>query len=172
MTPYERVRQSRELTAATFPFPQLRPSVDYTICEFAGELRDALLRDERAQDVRNNGKEHSQRVELGDSFYMLLSSCLQLGYEPQPHPVVGAYSFRRECNEIVRYLLNAADHAARLDGETSSYDGAHDAVCRNLEHAYNYMAHLCTCGYGWDVDVIVDDACRKFEKKHAAREAR
>jgi NTP pyrophosphatase (non-canonical NTP hydrolase) len=166
MTPYERVTLSRQRTAATFPFPALRPCIDYAICEFAGELRDAVLRDERATDVRNNDRAHSQQKELGDSFYMLLSACIQADHEPQLHPIVGTYAFRRHCNEIVRYLTYAADHAARLDGETTSYDGAHDGVCRNLDHAYSYMVGLCLHGYGWNVDTLIDETCNRFEAKH------
>ena len=63
MNSYERVKLSRERTAGSFPFPALRPSLDYAICEFAGELRDAVLRDERGGDVRNTDKAHSQRAE-------------------------------------------------------------------------------------------------------------
>ena len=59
MTPYERTHLSRNRTAGAFPFPELRPCIDYAICEFAGELRDAMLRDERTGDRRNNDKAQS-----------------------------------------------------------------------------------------------------------------
>ncbi len=170
MTPYDRTHLSRSRTTAAFPFPELRPCIDYAICEFAGELRDALLRDERSADRRNTDRDHSQRAELGDAFYMLLSACIRADHAPQLVPIVGTYSFRRECNEIVRYLTHAADHAARLDGETTSRDDAHDMLCRHLDHAYSYMVHLCECVYGWPAVAIVEEACCKFERKYAPQE--
>lgn len=166
MTPYERTALSRERTAAAFPFPELRPCIDYTICEFAGELRDAVLRDERTEDLRNTDRAHSQRTELGDAFYMLLSACLRVDHAPQLRPVVGTYSPRRECNEIVRYLTHAADQAEQLEGNCIRYD-AHAMLCRHLDHAYSYMVHLCVHWYDVGVAAVVDEACAKFERKHA-----
>jgi len=167
MTPYERTELSRERTDDTFPFPALRPSLDYTICEFAGELRDAVLRDERTADLRNNDRAHSQRAELGDAFYMLLSACIRAHHAPALHPTIGTYSFRRQCNEIVRYLTHAADLAEWIESGAAS-DRMHDDLHRNLDHAYSYMHALCTLGYGWDVGEVVEEACQKFERKYAA----
>jgi NTP pyrophosphatase (non-canonical NTP hydrolase) len=165
---YERVKLSRERTAGSFPFPALRPSLDYAICEFAGELRDAVLRDERGGDVRNTDKAHSQRAELGDAFYMLLSACIQANHEPVLHPTIATYSFPRHCNEIVRHLLNAADQAGYLEDDRIRTSYAQEVLCRNLDHAYSYMYALCAHGYGWPVIDVVDDACQKFERRHAA----
>ena len=167
MTPYDRTALSRERTAAAFPFPELRPSLDYCICEFAGELRDAVLRDERTGDRRNTDRAHSQRTELADALFMLLSACIRAGHAPQLVPVVGVLSFRRECNEITRYLTHAADYAEQLEQDGSN-EHARYALRHDLDAAYSYMVHLCTCGYGWDVDGVVEDACAKFERKHAA----
>ncbi len=169
MTPYERTALSRERTAAAFPFPELRPCIDYTICEFAGELRDAVLRDERTADKRNTDRAHSQRTELGDSFYMLLSACIRADHAPLLVPVVGTYSMRRECNEITRYLTHAADHAEAMAGDSPRYD-AHEMLCRHLDHAYSYMVHLCVHWYDLAVPDVVEDACAKFERKYAAVE--
>ena len=167
MTPSARVQVSRERTAETFPFPALRPSLDYTICEFAGELRDAVLRYERTGDVRNNDKAHDQQAELGQAFYMLLSACIKADHEPVLMPVVSTYSLRRECNEIVRYLTHAADHAEQIEtGHGAWYDAA-DMLHRHLDHAYSYMVHLCTFVYGRPVDGVVNAACVKFERKWA-----
>jgi hypothetical protein len=165
MTPYERVTLSRQRTGATFPFPALRPCIDHTICEFAGEYRDALLRDENPDEKRNNMRGHDARAEMGDAMYMLLSACIRADHEPEFRPIV-AYTRRRRCNEIVRYLTYAADHAARLDGETTSDDGAHDAVCRMLDAAYSDMIALAG-SRGWPVDALIDDTCNRFEAKHA-----
>ena len=167
MTPYDRTYLSRNRTAATFPFPELRACIDYTICEFAGEFRDALLRYERSGDRRNTDRQHDARAEMGDALFMLLSACIRADHAPQLVPVVNTYSMRRECNEITRYLTHAADHAARLDGETTSHDDAADMLHRHLDHAYSYMVHLCTVHFGWPVDGVVNAACVKFERKWA-----
>ena len=170
MTPYERVQLSRQRTAGVFPFPELRPCIDYAICEFAGEYRDAVLRDERTGDKRNTCRTHDARAELGDSFYMLLSACIRAEHEPVERPIV-AWTYRRRCNEIVRHLTHAADNAARLAGETTSSDYAMEYAQRSLDSAYSDMVALAAINHGWDVDMIVDDACRKFESKHAPQEA-
>ena len=163
--PYERVQLSRVRTDTTFPFPELRPCIDYAICEFGGEFRDALLRDERNDDKRNNMRGHDARAELGDSFYMLLSACIRADHTPVCDPVPD-WNRRRRCNEILRSLTRAADEAARLDGETSSNDYAYDGVCRHMDEAYSNMLVLAN-SHGWPVDALVDDACIKFEMKHA-----
>lgn len=166
MTPYERVQLSRQRTAATFPFPELRACIDYAICEFAGELRDAQLRDERGGDVRNNDKAHSQRAEMGDAFYMLFSACIRAEHAPVLVPVVGSYTLRRQCNEITRYLTHAADHAEMLEDDAGN-DRARDALCRSLDYAYSYMVALCTLDFAWPVGGVVSAACVKFEHKWA-----
>ncbi len=168
MTPYERTALSRERTAAAFPFPELRPCIDYTICEFAGELRDAMLRDERGGDVRNSDRAHSQRTELADAFYMLLSACIRADHAPQLVPIVGLFTFRRECNEITRLLTHAADYAEQLEQDGSN-ESARIALVHTLDAAYSYMVHLVQVWYGWSVDSIASEACAKFERKHAAQ---
>lgn len=165
MTPYDRTKLSRERTSATFPFPELRPCIDYTICEMA-EHRDAILRSERVDDKRNHKRHVNERDELGQAFYMLFSACIRADHEPLLEPVVGTYSPRRECNEIVRYLTHAADQAEQLEGNCIRYD-AHAMLCRHLDHAYSYMVHLCVHWYDVGVAAVVDEACAKFERKHA-----
>jgi NTP pyrophosphatase (non-canonical NTP hydrolase) len=171
VTPYDRVKLSRERTSATFPFPALRPSLDYTICEFAGELRDAVLRDERCGDVRNTDRAHSQRAELGDAFYMLLSACIQADHEPILRMVeasmVEAMPPRRCCNLIVRLLTQAAD-AADMLAQFGPSECELDALHRMLDSAYTHMVALCVGWYDWPVADVVDEACAKFERKHAA----
>jgi hypothetical protein len=168
VTPYERVQLSRQRTNDTFPFPELRPNLDYTICEFGGEYRDALLRDERNDDKRNTMRGHDARAEMGDSFYMLLSACIRADHAPECHPVPD-WNRRRRCNEILRSLTRAADEAARLDGETTSMDYAYEGVCRHMDEAYSNMVILAT-SQGWPVDALVEDACAKFERKYGLPE--
>ena len=167
MTPFERTHLSRNRTAGAFPFPELRPCIDYAITEFAGEFRDALLRSERVGDKRNHERNLDEQIELGQAFYMLLSACIRAEHEPVLMPVISTYSMRRECNEIVRYLTHAADHAEQIEtGHGARYDAA-DMLHRHLDHAYSYMVHLCTVVYGWPVDGVVNAACVKFERKWA-----
>ena len=95
MTPYERVRLSRERTAATFPLPNVLDCIRYAITELA-EYEDALLRQERASDKRNNDKQHDPRSELGQALYMLLSAAVQFGEpsEPRRLPAVSVAGLR------------------------------------------------------------------------------
>lgn len=165
MTPYARTKLSRERTAETFPFPALRPSLDYTICEFAGELRDAMLRDERSGDVRNTDRAHSQRAELGDAFYMLFSACIQADHAPILRRVE-AMPPRQRCNAIVRLLAHAADAADDIEQCGPAKDTLeilHDA----LDSAYTHMVALCVGWYDLPVVAVVEEACSKFERKHA-----
>ncbi len=166
MTPYERTHLSRNRTAGAFPFPELRPCIDYAITEFAGELRDAMLRYERSGDRRNNDKAHDQQAELGDAFYMLLSACIRADHAPALVPIVGAYSMRRQCNEVVRYLTHAADYAEMLE-EDAGNDSARIALHHSLDSAYSYMVHLCTLDFEWPLGGVVNAACVKFERKWA-----
>ncbi len=166
MTPYDRTHLSRNRTAGAFPFPELRPCIDYAITEFAGEFRDALLRYERTGDRRNNDRRHDTVAEMGDALFMLLSSCIRAHHEPQLVPIVGAYSTRRQCNEVVRYLTHAADYAEMLE-EDAGNDRAHDALCRCFDHAYSYMVALCTLEFEWPIGGVVNAACVKFERKWA-----
>ena len=166
MTPYERTHLSRSRTAGAFPFPELRPCIDYAICEFAGELRDAMLRDERTGDRRNNDKAHSQRAELGDAFYMLLSACIQADHKPQLGKAE-AMPPRQRCNVIVRLLAHAADAADDIEQFGPAEDNLavlHDA----LDGAYTHMVALCVGWYDWRPSDVVEEACQKFERKHAA----
>ena len=169
MTPYDRVKLSRERTAETFPFPALRPSLDYAICEFAGELRDAMLRDERSGDLRNTDRAHSQRAELGDAFYMLLSACNKADHAPVLDATFEVYSFRKQCNEIVRYLTQAADYAEWLDADPTN-GSVRTALHGEIDRIYVCMYVLCKFSYGWKVADVVDEACQKFERKWAAVE--
>lgn len=165
MTPYGRVQRSRALTAETFPFPSLRPSLDYTICEFGGELRDAMLRSERGGDLRNTDRKHSERAELGDAFYMLLSACVSVCHEPQVS-LVEALQPRRCCNLVVRLLTQAADAAETIE-QFGATDREVNTLLMALNSAYTHMSALCVGWYGWEVYEIVEEACQKYECKHA-----
>jgi hypothetical protein len=166
MTPYERVQLSRQRTAATFPLPSVLDCIRYAITELA-EYDDALLRAERQGDKRNNDKAHDARGELGQALYMLLSAAVQLSYRPirngRKQKSIGvdyadalfslanilAWMRHEECGDLDRYQRNVLQHTA------ASFDTAYLRMCR--------IAESC----GWNVDALVDDACAKFEAKHA-----
>ena len=72
----EIVRASRERTDSVFPLPDVGSCIDYAITE-AGEYLDAILRDKRNGDKRNNSKDHDARKEWGQCGYMICSAIIQ-----------------------------------------------------------------------------------------------
>ena len=164
MTPYERVRKSRELTAATFPLPSVLDCIRYAITELA-EYDDALLRQERTGDKRNNDKAHDPRSELGQCGYMLLSAALQLNGTPQMDVAQREAPHEWEGGErLAYYIALLSDLADLMLNVWCNYDLL---ALYDCERAYATWWHLCDA-HGWDVDAVVDEACVKFERKHAA----
>ena len=166
MTPYERVKLSRERTAATFPLPSVLDCIRYAITELA-EYEDALLRQERASDKRNNDKQHDPRSELGQALYMLLSAAVQFGEpsEPRRLPAVSGYGPRE------LYFM-ALSHLADL-----GYEALDEKNLLSLEtwlRAYASQAYTEMCDlavlHGWPVDSLIDDTCAAFERKLAPKE--
>ena len=155
MTPYERVRKSRELTAATFPLPSVLDCIRYAITELA-EYDDALLRQERTGDKRNNDKTHDPRSELGQALYMLLSAAVQLKCDCDVAPGDASDKFAAYVASM-RCLVSCAYYGnARTIG----------ALMWHVDDAY---AVLCTLvhAHAWSVDALIDDTCARFEAKHA-----
>lgn len=152
MTPYERVKLSRERTAATFPLPSPVDCIRYAITELA-EYDDALLRQERTGDKRNNDKAHSAERELGQALYMLLSAAVQLDFAPHSGGRFGfpERDWRQNYCAAVRVLAWLAEDLPQTRLINDTY-----AQLRKL------AAH-----HGWDVAELVDGACAKFEAKHA-----
>lgn len=150
MTPYERVQQSRQRTAATFPLPPPVDCIRYAITELA-EYDDALLRQERAGDKRNNAKDHDPRIELGQALYMLLSACVQRRHQPRG----GFYVHGPTCRSA---------YAKTLGVLASMLDNFH---AEDLSAAYTHIVVLAA-RHSWDVDALIDDTCAAFEAKHAA----
>ncbi len=159
MTPYERVRKSRELTAATFPLPSVLDCVRYAICELA-EYDDALLRQERTGDKRNNDKAHDPRNELGQALYMLLSASVQFGAGPV---------YQGGGTVIVSYF--DAMYALAAAGMAWAEPSQGLWAKRKLDDAYSALLDLCNANK-YDVFALIDDTCAVFEAKHAPREAR
>ncbi len=176
MTPYERVRKSRELTAATFPLPSVLDCVRYAITELA-EYDDALLRQERTGDKRNNDKAHDPRNELGQALYMLLSAYMQWDEAPNGmYFPLGAdeqwigrslyFASLTELSYLANYVLST------VDIETPSHERMKMSdVLGKADDVYDSMYALAMFT-GWNVDALIDDTCAAFEAKHAPREER
>jgi hypothetical protein len=166
MTPYERVQLSRQRTAGVFPLPSVLDCIRYAITELA-EYDDALLRQERQGDKRNNIKQmHDPRSELGQALYMLLSAMMQHNYEPDNDA-----SFRTMTPQQVYF--NAIQWTTET-GRDALGIGSKPYAFQNMQHsvdaAYSAMLALAL-SHSWDVDTLVDDTCNRFEQKHArARE--
>lgn len=162
MTPYERVRQSRELTAATFPLPSVLDCIRYAITELA-EYDDALLRAERTGDKRNNDKAHDPRGELGQAIYMMLSAYVQLGYGP-------VYMTSVSSSVVLSYFdVMYALAAAGVAWTETPRDGLW--VRRKFDDGYSGLLDLCIANK-FDIDALINDTCARFEAKHAPQEAR
>ncbi len=164
MTPYERVRQSRELTAATFPLPSVLDCIRYAITELA-EYDDALLRQERTGDKRNNDKAHDPRNELGQCGYMLLSAMMVANKPPQPYRPTAV----QDPTALYPFVLrNLADCVIGAGPGTNAFG----RLMPRMQVAYDAWCSLAA-SRGWYVDALIDDTCAAFEAKHApAREVR
>lgn len=171
MTPYERVQLSRQRTAGVFPLPSVLDCIRYAITELA-EYDDALLRQERTGDKRNNDKAHDPRSELGQALYMLLSAAVQLEYEPDCLPVpfrMGAVS-----RNVANWYFSAIFCLADLGSEASDIGESPYAVTNTtsvMDEPYSYLYAIADVS-GWPVDALIDDTCNLFEAKHAPQEAR
>ena len=160
MTPYERVKLSRERTAGTFPLPNVLDCIRFAICELS-EYDDALLRQERTGDKRNNDKAHDPRNELGQALYMLLSAAVQLECDCNVSP----YSANDRFAAYVDSVRGLASCAYYGNGR------AIGALMWYVDDAYAVLCSLAAAN-GWSVDALIDDTCAAFEAKHAPQEAR
>ena len=159
MTPYERVKLSRERTNATFPLPSVLDCIRYAITELA-EMDDALLRQERTGDKRNNDKAHDPRSELGQALYMLLSAAVQLRCDCDVTPQDASDKFAAYVASM-RCLVSCAYYA---DRQTTG------ALMWHVDDAFAVLCSLAH-GHGWSVDALIDDTCARFEAKHAPQDA-
>jgi len=158
VTPYERVQQSRQLTAATFPLPSVLDCIRYAITELA-EYDDAMLRAERTGDKRNNDKAHDPRSELGQALYMLLSAAVQ-----RSTPLHTVVSWRLADPGYITAMVMLCEVAQCIM----------DSNCTptlHMDYAYTAMIVLAATN-GWNVDALIDDTCAAFERKHAPVEVR
>lgn len=139
-----RVKESRKLTAAHFPLPSVDDCIDYAICE-AAEALDALLRQRRPGDLRNNERNVDFWHEWGQCGYMIASALMQLPHEFSHHDLRYANS---TIYSTIYYL---------------SYEGFKTSLrlALALESWWKYCQQEGQYG-----DRIVGMACEKFEEKY------
>lgn len=166
MTPYERVKLSRERTAGVFPLPSVLDCIRYSLCELC-EYDDAWLRLERTDDKRNNrANTHNPYAELGQCAYMLLSAAVQTNSQPWVMLHMPPASTRRAAyTRLLRSLANALDDMDLADRGMVML--AESPFC-------DAWTNLCilTATNKFDIDALIDDTCAAFEAKHAMGEAR
>ena len=166
MTPYERVQLSRQRTAGVFPLPSVLDCIRYAITELA-EYDDALLRQERTGDKRNNDKAHDPRSELGQALYMLLSAAVQIPRELSDFPG-RANNVQQEYAAALFGLSQAMSYAERW--MNSNYPKLQFDMITTFCGAYDHICKLAGV-HGWPVEALIDDTCTRFEAKHAPQEA-
>ena len=139
----EIVRASRERTDSVFPLPDVDSCIDYAITE-AGEYLDAILRDNRNGDKRNNSKDHDARKELGQAAYMICSAFIQMPDEAMQFSYAGEESIY----DMMMWLC-----LVRTNDEDS------------LPDALQVYVNLCMAE-GYDSADLLRETCAAFERKH------
>lgn len=167
----EIVLKSRRKTAGVFPLPDVDSCIDYAITE-AGEYLDALLRERRRRDLRNNEKDHDARREWGQCGYMICSAFIQL----PPMALEGSWTY-----DCTVYL--AAGDGLTLTGTLEGswtpdctvysvltwlclYQDAEDDTA--LLDALQAWVNLCD-REGWDAADLLRETCAAFEAKHGPK---
>jgi hypothetical protein len=139
------VRESRSMTAMVFPLPDVGGCVDYAITE-AGEYLDAILREKRTGDKRNNSKQSDVRKEWGQCGYMIASAMIQIDGCKMITPNMGGSiytvlvalcSYRMSPSGAVEWLTDAL-----IDWES-----------------------ICDVN-AWDAAELMAETCNAFERKH------
>ncbi len=138
------VAGSRARTAGVFPLPDAPGCVDYAICE-AAETLDAILRERRAGDKRNNVKEHDARREWGQCGYMICSGLMQTDYPLTDYRMAGI--------EGTIYDVLQALAIEAMSADTSLVDALAEW------HGYCQWQE-------WDADALLRETCAEFERKH------
>ena len=139
------VRESRNTTAMVFPLPDVDGCVDYAITE-AGETLDAILRDKRTGDKRNNVKDSDVRREWGQCGYMIASAMIQI--EDCPMMAYAA------SDHVTLYFVLSDLCSYRIDGYTNMLADALGnwlAVCEDND---------------WYATELMAETCNAFERKH------
>ena len=139
------VRDSRSMTAMVFPLPDVDGCVDYAITE-AGETLDAMLREKRTGDKRNNSKQSDVRKEWGQCGYMIASAIIQCNdlLDSMEAPEFG--------NDIYGAIVQLCQYRV-----TEDKSWIVDAM----------VSWVDTCeSNGWDAAELMVETCNAFERKH------
>ena len=139
------VRESRSTTAMVFPLPDVAGCIDYAITE-AGETLDAMLREKRIGDKRNNVKESDVRREWGQCGYMIASAMFQIDGCSMITPNVGG---------TVYTVLVAL----------CSYRMSPFGTIEWLTDALGDWKSICDDN-GWTAAELMAETCTAFERKH------
>ena len=139
------VRESRNMTAMVFPLPDVDGCVDYAITE-AGETLDAMLREKRTGDKRNNVKASDVRREWGQCGYMIASAMIQIDCGPL------------RCSAEEDATLYSA--VAILCDFRRRYCGASWLVIALANW------HAVCENNAWDAAELMAETCNAFERKH------
>jgi hypothetical protein len=150
----EIVRASRERTAEYFPLPDIKACIDYAITEAAEHL-DAVLREKRNGDKRNNAKEHDARKEWGQCGYMVASAIIQdTDNRFVDEDWFWDFTAWPGCENVYTLLVYMAGIQAGLSKHDFRYINTldkWDAASRDL---------------GYDSAELLRETCAAFEAKH------
>ena len=150
------VQKSRQRTAAYFPLPDIKSCIDYAITEAAEHL-DAVLREERNADKRNNAKEHTPRFEWGQCGYMVASAIIQDMPTDDDADVeeefweCNAYSFNENVYTVLAYMAHIQ---AGMNQDEFRYVDTLDKW------------HAASRSLGYDSAELLRETCAAFESKH------
>ena len=146
------VRESRWRTNDVFPLPDVDSCIDYAITE-AGEYLDAVLREKRDGDKRNNDKAHNKRNEWGQCGYMICSAIIQQKTDHLDRLDWEAYVPVAEGNLYVVIARLCDIRTGLAQGDPPTVDALDQ---------WNAYAELC----GWNPEELLRETCAAFEAKH------
>ena len=144
------VQESRARTAGVFPLPDAVDCIDYAITE-AAEYLDAMLRQRRAGDKRNNDKAHDARKELGQCGYMICSAVMQINTSH-----LDALDWQASQVYMASSIYSVLGILCEVQSPPSDYQEV-DAL-----DAWHAFALHC----GWNPAELIRETCADFERKH------
>ena len=139
------VRESRSMTAMVFPLPDVDGCVDYAITE-AGETLDAMLREKRTGDKRNNVKASDVRREWGQCGYMIASAMIQID------------GCEMESDNSMSYIYSVLELLCAFRMSPSE-------IAWHLADALEIWQSFCHVN-AWDAAELMAETCNAFERKH------
>ena len=139
------VRDSRSMTAMVFPLPDVDGCVDYAITE-AGETLDAMLREKRTGDKRNNSKQSDVRKEWGQCGYMIASAMIQID------------GCEMESDNSMSYIYSVFELLCAFRMSPSE-------IAWHLADALEIWQSFCHVN-AWDAAELMAETCNAFERKH------